>query len=147
MFRAVQEAMNNSFAMIIQSFMMLFGTMIMMMVLSIRLSLIVVVFLIVMFVVIRLNGKHSKKYFNRQQEELGKINGFVQEMAEGQKVEKVFNHEAKDYARFCKLSENFRKQSTNGSVLCGMMIPTIVSLSYLNYAVSACAGGLLATGD
>lgn len=57
---AVQEAMNNSFAMIIQSFMMLFGTVIMMMVLSIRLSLIVVVFLIVMFVVIRLNGKHSK---------------------------------------------------------------------------------------
>ena len=67
----VQEAMNNSFAMIIQSFMMLFGTVIMMMVLSIRLSLIVVVFLIVMFVVIRLNGKHSKIYFNRQQEELG----------------------------------------------------------------------------
>ena len=141
---AVQEAMNNSFAMIIQSFMMLFGTVIMMMVLSIRLSLIVVVFLIVMFVVIRLNGKHSKKYFNRQQEELGKINGFVQEMAEGQKVEKVFNHEAKDYARFCELSENFRKQSTNALSFAGMMIPTIVSLSYLNYAVSACAGGLLA---
>ena len=97
-----------------------------------------------MFVVIRLNGKHSKKYFNRQQEELGKINGFVQEMAEGQKVEKVFNHEAKDYARFCELSENFRKQSTNALSFAGMMIPTIVSLSYLNYAVSACAGGLLA---
>lgn len=97
----------------------------MMMVLSIRLSLIVVVFLIVMFVVIRLNGKHSKKYFNRQQEELGKINGFVQEMAEGQKVEKVFNHEAKDYARFCELSENFRKQSTNALSFAGMMIPTL----------------------
>lgn len=89
----VQEAMNNSFAMIIQSFIMLFGTLTMMMVLSIRLSMIVVVFLIIMFFFIKFNSKHSKKYFNRQQEELGKINGFVQEMMAGQKVEKVFNHE------------------------------------------------------
>ena len=138
----VQEAMNNSFAMIIQSFMMLFGTVIMMMVLSIRLSLIVVVFLIVMFVVIRLNGKHSKKYFNRQQEELGKINGFVQEMTAGQKVEKVFNHEEKDFEEFCRLNENFRKESTSALTYAGFMIPVIVSLSYLNYAVSACVGGI-----
>lgn len=56
----VQEAMNNSFAMIIQSFIMLFGTLIMMMVLSIRLSMIVVVFLIIMFFFIKFNSKHSK---------------------------------------------------------------------------------------
>ena len=142
----VQEAMNNSFAMIIQSFMMLFGTVIMMMVLSIRLSLIVVVFLIVfliiMFIFIKYNGKHSKKYFNRQQEELGKINGFVQEMTAGQKVEKVFNHEEKDFEEFCRLNENFRKESTSALTYAGFMIPVIVSLSYLNYAVSACVGGI-----
>ena len=91
----VQEAMNNSFAMIIQSFIMLFGTLIMMMVLSVRLSVIVIVFLVIMFFFIKFNSKHSKKYFNRQQEELGKINGFVQEMMAGQKVEKVINHEQK----------------------------------------------------
>ena len=139
----VQEAMNNSFAMIIQSFMMLFGTIVMMMVLSVRLSLIVIVFLAIMFVFIKINGKHSKKYFNRQQEELGKINGFVQEMTAGQKVEKVFNHEEKDFEKFCELSENFRKESTNALTYAGMMIPTIVSLSFFNYAVSACVGGLL----
>ena len=138
----VQEAMNNSFAMIIQSFIMLFGTLIMMMVLSIRLSVIVIVFLIIMFFFIRFNSKHSKKYFNRQQEELGKINGFVQEMMAGQKVEKVFNHEQINFDKFCKMNESFRKESTNALAFAGMMIPTIVSLSYLNYAISACVGGL-----
>lgn len=138
----VQEAMNNSFAMIIQSFMMLFGTITMMMVLSIRLSMIVVIFLIIMFIFIKYNGKHSKKYFNRQQEELGKINGFVQEMTAGQKVEKIFNHEEKDFEEFCRLNENFRKESTSALTYAGFMIPVIVSLSYLNYAVSACVGGI-----
>lgn len=138
----VQEAMNNSFAMIIQSFMMLFGTITMMMILSIRLSMIVVIFLIIMFIFIKYNGKHSKKYFNRQQEELGKINGFVQEMTAGQKVEKVFNHEEKDFEEFCRLNENFRKESTSALTYAGFMIPVIVSLSYLNYAVSACVGGI-----
>ena len=138
----VQEAMNNSFAVIIQRFIMLFGTLIMMMVLSVRLSVIVIVFLVIMFFFIKFNSKHSKKYFNRQQEELGKINGFVQEMMAGQKVEKVFNHEQKNFEKFCEMNESFRKESTNALAFAGMMIPTIVSLSYLNYAISACVGGL-----
>ena len=140
----VQEAMNSSFAMIIQSFMQLFGTIVMMMVLSVKLSLIVVVFLLLMFAFIKVNGRQSKKYFNRQQEELGKINGFVQEMMAGQKVEKVFNHEAKDFERFCEMNERLRKESTHALTFAGRMVPTIVSLSYFNYAVSACVGGLMA---
>lgn len=138
----VQEAMNNSFAMIIQSFMMLFGTVVMMMVLSVRLSLIVIFFLLLMFAFIKFNGSKSKKYFQRQQAELGKINGFVEEMMAGQKVEKVFNHEEKDFRTFCQMNESLRKESTNALTFAGMMIPAIVSLSYVNYAVSACAGGL-----
>ena len=140
----VQEAMNSSFAMIIQSFMQLFGTIVMMMVLSVKLSLIVVVFLLLMFAFIKVNGRQSKKYFNRQQEELGKINGFVQEMMAGQKVEKVFNHEVKDFERFCEMNERLRKESTHALTFAGRMVPTIVSLSYFNYAVSACVGGLMA---
>ena len=140
----VQEAMNSSFAMIIQSFMQLFGTIVMMMVLSVRLSLIVIVFLALMFIFIKMNGKQSKKYFNRQQAELGRINGFVQEMMAGQKVEKVFNHEAKDFERFCEMNESLRRESTNALIFAGRMVPTIVTLSYFNYAVSACVGGLMA---
>ena len=140
----VQEAMNNSFAMIIQNFLMLAGTVIMMTVLSVRLSLIVIVFLAVMFAFIRFNGSRSRKYFQRQQAELGRIGGFVEEMMAGQKVEKVFNHEKKDFENFCVLNESFRKESTSALTYTGMQVPTIVSLSYLNYAVSACVGGLFA---
>lgn len=140
----VQEAMNSSFAMLIQSFLMLVGTITMMLVLSVRLTMIVVVFLILMAGFIQFNGKRSRKYFTRQQEELGKINGFVEEMAAGQKVEKVFNHEKADFRKFCEMNENLRKESTNALTFAGMMVPTIVSLSFVNYAVSACAGGLFA---
>ena len=63
-------------------------------------------------------------------------------MTAGQKVEKVFNHEEKDFEEFCRLNENFRKESTSALTYAGFMIPVIVSLSYLNYAVSACVGGI-----
>lgn len=138
----VQEAMNNSFAMVIQSFLTLFGTITMMLVLSVRLTIIVVVFLILMFIFIKYNGKRSKKYYHRQQKELGNINGFVQEMMAGQKVEKVFNHEQKNFEKFCEMNESFRKESTNAIAYSGMLIPVIVSLSYFNYALSACVGGI-----
>lgn len=138
----VQEAMNNSFAMIIQSFLTLFGTITMMMVLSVRLTLIVVVFLLLMFIFIKYNGIRSKEFYNRQQRELGRLNGFVQEMMAGQKVEKVFNHEAQNYEKFCTMNENLRKESTEALAYSGMLVPVIVSLSYFNYAISACVGGM-----
>ena len=134
--------MNNSFAMVIQSFLTLFGTITMMLVLSVRLTIIVVVFLILMFIFIKYNGKRSKKYYHRQQKELGNINGFVQEMMAGQKVEKVFNHEQENFEKFCEMNESFRKESTNALAYSGMLIPVIVSLSYFNYALSACVGGI-----
>ena len=72
------------------------------------------------------------------------IQSFMQEMMAGQKVEKVFNHEAKDFERFCEMNESLRRESTNALTFAGRMVPTIVTLSYFNYAVSACVGGLMA---
>ena len=138
----VQEAMNNSFAMIIQSFLTLFGTITMMMVLSVKLTMLVVVFLVITFLFMQYNGKCSKKYYHRQQQELGNINGFVQEMMAGQKVEKVFNHEKENFKEFCEMNERFRKESTNALAHSGMLVPVIVALSYFNYALSACVGGM-----
>ena len=138
----VQEAMNNSFAMIIQSFLTLFGTITMMMVLSVKLTMIVVVFLVITFLFMQYNGKCSKKYYYRQQQELGNINGFVQEMMAGQKVEKVFNHEKENFKEFCEMNERFRRESANALAHSGMLVPVIVALSYFNYALSACAGGM-----
>ena len=83
--------------MVIQSFLTLTGTVIMLFVLNIEMALIVCAFLCLMFYFIKWNGKRSKKYYSRQQAELAGINGFVEEMVAGQKVEKVFNHEAASY--------------------------------------------------
>ena len=140
----ISEALNNSFAMMIQSFITITGTITMLLVLDWRLSLIVMVFLILMVLFIRYNGKRSRKYFTQQQKYLGSINGFVEEMVAGQKVEKVFNHEAQDYEEFCRRNEAFRTAATKALTYSGMTVPTIVALSYVNYALSACVGGLFA---
>ena len=140
----ISEALNSSFAMMIQSFITITGTLTMLLVLSWRLSLIVMVFLTLMILFIRFNGKRSKKYFVQQQKYLGSINGFVEEMVAGQKVEKVFNHEAQDYEEFCRRNEAFRAAATRALTYSGMTVPTIVALSYINYALSACVGGLFA---
>lgn len=63
-------------------------------------------------------------------------------MVAGQKVEKIFNHEKADFKEFCERNERLRKASTSALTYSGMMVPSIVSLSYANYAVSACVGGL-----
>lgn len=140
----ISEALNNSFAMLIQSFITVSGTIIMLLVLDARLSLIVFLFLFLMALYIRHNGKLSKKYFSEQQAHLGSINGFVEEMVAGQKVEKVFNHEPQDFEEFCRRNEALREASTKALTYSGMTVPTVVALSYVNYAVSACVGGLFA---
>lgn len=140
----LQEALNNSFSMIIQSFFTLVGTISMMMVLNVPLSMIVVAFLGFMFFLIRQNGKKSRRYFREQQEELADLNGFIEEMVSGQKVEKVFNHEQQNFETFCKKNEALRVSACNALTHSGLMVPAIVSLSYVNYAVSACVGGLFA---
>lgn len=140
----ISEALNNSFAMLIQSFITVTGTIVMLLVLDARLSLIVFAFLFLMALYIRHNGKLSKKYFSEQQENLAKINGFVEEMVAGQKVEKVFNHEPQDFEEFCRRNEALRIASTKALTYSGMTVPTVVALSYINYAVSACVGGLFA---
>ena len=140
----ISEALNNSFAMLIQSFITVSGTILMLLVLDARLSLIVFFFLFLMALYIRHNGKLSKKYFSEQQAYLGSINGFVEEMVAGQKVEKVFNHEPQDFEEFCRRNEALREASTKALTYSGMTVPTVVALSYVNYAVSACVGGLFA---
>ena len=140
----ISEALNNSFTLLIQSFITSVGTVIMLIVLDVRLSLIVIVFLLIMLIYIRHNGILSKKYFTQQQKNLGNINGFIEEMVEGQKVEKVFCHEKQDFEQFCELNERLRISSTMATTYTGITVPTIVSLSYINYAVSACIGGLFA---
>ena len=136
------QALNSSFTMLVQSFITTAGTMIMIMILNFRLSLIVIGCMSCMFLFINYNGKKSKHFFMEQQRHLGSLNGFVEEMVAGQKVEKVFNHEQPDYEEFCERDEKLRLASTSALAYSGLMIPVVVSLSYFNYALSACIGGL-----
>lgn len=140
----MSEALNNSFTLLIQSFTMLTGTIALLFVLNWRLSIIVMVFLAAMFLFIEFNSKRSRKYFTKQQEYLASVNGFVEEMVTGQKVEKVFNHEDPDFEEFCRRNEALRQSGTAALTYSGMTMPSVVALSYINYAVSACAGGLFA---
>lgn len=139
----LQEALNSSFTILIQSFLMVTGTILMMIMLSARLMLVSAVFLLTMCAVIRFNGRRSRRYFQKQQAELGRLNGFVEEMVAGQKIEKVFGHEQANFEEFCRRNEALRQASTNALTYAGMMIPSIVTISYINYAVSACVGGML----
>ena len=138
----ITEALNGSFTMLIESFITIIGTFTMLLILSWRLSLIVFFFLAVMFVFVRFNSARSRKYFARQQMYLGSMNGFVEEIVTGQKVEKVFNHEPQDFEEFCRRNENYRQAAVKALTYSGLTIPTVVSLGYVNYAVSACVGGL-----
>lgn len=140
----ISKALNNSFTLLIQSFIVSVGTIVMLLILNWRLSLIVILFLSLMLLYIRHNGKISKKYFAKQQKNLGNLNGFVEEMVAGQKVEKIFNHEEQNYKKFEELNHTLQDSSTKAFTYTSMSVPTIVSLSYINYAISACVGGLFA---
>ena len=139
---AVTEALNNSFTLLIQSFVVVTGTIVMLIVLNARLSAIVIAFLALMLAFILYNGRRGRRYYAQQQKHLASLNGFVEEMVAGQKVEKVFNHEQADFEEFCRRNEALREAGTKAAGYAGMMVPTVVSLSYVNYAVSACVGGL-----
>ena len=92
----VADALNNSFAMCIQSFIQITGTLVMLFVLNWQLSLLVVVGYAAMFLYIRYSGRRSKSYYTRQQASLGDLDGYIEEMVSGQKVVKVFNHEGEN---------------------------------------------------
>lgn len=140
----ISDAFNNSFAMIVQSFIQIVGTLTLIFVLNWRLSLIVFACYILMFSYIRYSGKKSKYYFNFQQKYLGELNGFIEEMAAGQKVVKVFNHEQAGIEAFRQKNSQLREAATSALTYSGSMVPVIVSISYVNFAIVAMVGGYMA---
>ncbi len=140
----ISDALNNSFAMVIQSFIQIVGTLTILFILNWRLSLIAIICYIVMFGYIRFSGKRSKKYFNHQQKALGDLDGYIEEMVNGQKVVKVFNHEQDNMNKFRKKNEMLRKAGTGAQGYAATMVPAVVSISYINYAIVAVLGGIMA---
>ena len=142
----VSEMLNSSFASIISNVLTFVGTVVMMLVLNPWLTLITFLFLGLMAVVVKTVGGRSRTSFQRQQAALGAMNGYIEEMIEGQKVIKVFNHEDEAISRFTGLNNGYRDAATAAQAYAGMMMPAMGNLSKINYAVTCCVGGLLAIG-
>lgn len=142
----VSEMLNSSFASIISNVLTFVGTVVMMLVLNPWLTLITFLFLGLMAVVVKTVGGRSRTSFQRQQAALGAMNGYIEEMIEGQKVIKVFNHEDEAITHFTALNGGYRDAATAAQAYAGMMMPAMGNLSKINYAVTCCVGGLLAIG-
>ena len=140
----VSEALNNSFGSLISCTLTFTGTIVMMLVLSPALTLVTFATLAVMLGVVKTIGSRSRRYFAGQQKALGEVNGYIEEMIEGQKVIKVFNHEPEAQAGFQRRNEAYRDAATRAQIFSGMMMPAMGNLNYINYAVTCCVGGLLA---
>ncbi len=140
----ISDALNNSFAMVIQSFIQVVGTLTILFILNWRLTLVVVVCYVAMFLYIRFSGKRSKAYYRKQQARLGDLDGYIEEMTAGQKVVKVFNHEEENIHRFREKNEALRQAGTGAQAYAATMIPAVVSISYINYAIVAALGGYMA---
>ena len=140
----VSEALNNSFGSLVSCTLNFTGTIIMMLVLSPTLTLITFATLAVMLLVVKTIGSRSRRYFADQQKALGEVNGYIEEMIEGQKVIKVFNHEQEARAGFQQRNTAYRDAATRAQIFSGMMMPAMGNLNYINYAVTCCVGGLLA---
>ena len=140
----VAEAMNNSFAMVIQSAIQIVGTLAMIFILNWQLSLVVVVGYVCMFAYIRYSTNKSCGFYQRQQSVLGELDGYIEEMVTGQKVVKVFNHEEANLAGFRDKNERLRVAGTSAQSYAASMVPAVVSISYVNYAIVAVLGGWMA---
>ena len=140
----VSDALNNSFAMVIQSLIQMVGILVLLFILNWRLSLLVVLGYAAMFLYIHASGRRSKAGFSRQQECLGDLDGYIEELVNGQKVVKVFRHEEENLQIFRKKNERLRRAGTSAQSYAATMIPAVVSISYVNYALVAVLGGIMA---
>lgn len=140
----ISDALNNSFTMMIQSFIQIVGTLTLLFILNWKLSFLVVIGYAAMFLYIRFSAARSKKYYSRQQESLGDLDGYIEEMVSGQKVVKVFNHEEANLETFRKKNRALQKAGTGAQGYAATMVPAVVSISYMNYAIVAVLGGIMA---
>lgn len=140
---SISEALNNSVTTVMQSGLSFIGVIIMMFVLSPILSIITLAVLGLMMFIMKKMGAASGKYFGMQQQHMGKLNGYIEEMIEGQKVVKVFCYEDQAVEDFVVLNEELRKASTSAQTFAGSMMPLMGNLSHMNFAINCCVGGLM----
>ncbi len=140
----LRQVISQSFPQILSSLISIISVFCSMVVLSFPLTLIVVLMVIIMQVVIKnLTGK-SGKYFIKQQDDLAKENGYIEEMMEGRKVIKVFTHEDIAINDFEKINDQLFESSYKANQYANMMMPILANLGNISYVLTAFIGGLLA---
>ena len=114
---------------------------------SVWLTLIVGLFVVLMFFIVKKIGGNSAKYFVKQQKSLGACEGFVEETMHGQKVIKVFTHERRSEADFDKFNNELVNDATKANTYANILMPMMGNIGHLLYVVLALVGTLLAVAD
>lgn len=140
---SVNMMLEQSLPQMVNSLTVVIGTFAMMLMLSPALTVLVVIMLIIMALAIKTVGGKSAGYFRTQLQTMGQMNGYVEEMIEGQKVVKVFNHEHKAIEGFHEKNELLRSSATDAQTFAGVIMPIMGNLSYIHYALTAMAGAML----
>ncbi len=139
----LREMFSLSVPQLFSTFFQVSGIFIMMCLLSIPLT---ALMLVTIFLIMTLSahiGKKSARAFRSQQENIGKVNGYIEELIEGQKVVKVFTREEKVLSQFDELNENLRKAGTSAMSYVSVLGPMMNNLSHIQYALTAIAGAFL----
>lgn len=142
----LRQLISQSIPQVINSFVTIVTTLVSMIALDIPLTLLTLFMVGIMLLVsAKLSGK-SGQYFAQQQKDLGTVNGYIEEMMEGQKVVKVFCHEEKSVEQFRNLNQQLRRSANNANKIANVVMPVNANIGNISYVLCAVAGALLALG-
>lgn len=139
----MREMISQGLPSFISSAVRIIGVFTMMIVLNPILTGIAILMLVIMMLITKTIAGRSGRFFKARQDSVGKVNGYIEEMIEGQKVVKVFCHEQAVNSRFDELNETLRRNTAAASTLASIMGPIMNNLSHVTYAIIAASGGLL----
>lgn len=139
----ISDALTDSLSDMLSSAITLVGVFCLMIYISPILTLTTLITIPIMFLAAKSIVKKSKKYFKEQQQVLGEVNGYVEEMISGQKVVKVFGHEKKVATDFEILNQELKNKSEKAQLYSGMMMPIMQNLNTFNFVIVTIVGALL----
>jgi len=139
----IREAISQGLVQTISSLVTVVGIFSMMLYISPALTGLIIVMLFVMLNIIKFIGGKSANFFRKQQQNIGTVNGYIEEFIEGQRVVKVFCREEKSKEAFAIHNENFRKSATNAHTCASIIMPIMGNISYFNFAATATLGAFI----
>ncbi|SDI61046.1 ABC transporter ATP-binding protein [Streptococcus equinus] len=140
----LRQLISQSIPQVVNSTFSIMTTFVSMLVLNVPLSVLSLFMVVILLYVARKIAAQSSKYFHDQQNDLGRVNGFIEEMMDGQKVVKVFNHEERAKEDFRKLNQELRESATNANIFANILMPVSANIGHFSYVLCAMLGAVLA---